>query len=77
MIDFITISGIIKVYVIAKQKKLPEDLKRLPIAGHRSGNGYDWISKHFGIHCSSSSRNNAIFKAAKSLTMRILYLGES
>ena len=67
MIDFFTILGTIKVYVIAKQKQLPEDLKRLLISGHRYRNGYDWISKHFGIHCSSSSRNNAIFKSAKSV----------
>ena len=50
-----------------KRKKLSEDLNRLLIAGHRSGNGYDQISKHFGIQYSSSSRNNAIFKAAKSV----------
>ena len=67
MTDFFTNLGTINIYVIAKRKKLPEDLKRLQIAGHRSGNGYDRISKHFGIQYSSSSRNNAIFKAAKSV----------
>ena len=56
-----------KVYVIAKRQKLPDDLKRLLIAGYKSGNGYDWISKHFGIPFSSSSRNNATFKASKSV----------
>ena len=59
--------GTIKVYVIAKQKKFPGDLKRLLIAGYRFGNGYDWISKHFGMRYGSSSRNNAIFKAANSV----------
>ena len=49
---------------MAKQKSL-SDLKRLLIAGHQSGDDYDRISKHFGIHCSSSLRNNATFKAAK------------
>ena len=62
---YVLILGTIKVYVIAKRKKLPVDLKRLLIAGYRSGNGCNRISKHFGMHYSSSSRNNAIFKAAK------------
>ena len=67
MIHFFTILGTIKVNVIAKRKKLSEDLKRLLIAGYRFSNGYDRISKHFGMHYSSSSRNNAIFKVAKSV----------
>ena len=67
MIDFFTILGTIKVYVKAKRKKLPEDLKRLLIAGYRSSNGYNRILKHFAVHYSSSLRNNAIFKGAKSV----------
>ena len=67
MVDFFIILGKNKVYVIANRQKLPEDLKRLLMAGYRSANGYNRISTHFGMHYSSNSRNNAIFEAAKSV----------